>query len=153
MKRFHTAQADAHAGYQAALAEIRRGRKIGHWIWYIFPQLAGLGSSAMAGKYAIRDLAEARDYLRDPLLRARYEEITAAVNDQLTRGIGLEELMGGRLDALKLVSSLTLFRTAAERLATDEPALVRPFARTVDAAIAHAGAHGFPPCARTLRLL
>ncbi len=73
----------------------------------------------MAENYAIRDLAEACDYLRDPLLRARYEEITAAVSDQLARGLALEDLMGSRIDALKLVSSLTLFRAAARRLAAE----------------------------------
>jgi len=117
LARFHEAQASPSAGYDTALAEIRRGRKTSHWIWYIFPQLAGLGRSAMAEKYAIRDLAEACAYLRDPLLRARYEEITAAVSDQLARGIALEELMSSRIDALKLVSSLRLFRVAAQSLA------------------------------------
>ena len=93
LARFHEAQADPHVGYDTALTEIRRGRKTSHWIWYIFPELAGLGRSAMAEKYAIRDLAEACDYLRDPVLRARYEEITAAVSDQLARGIALEDLI------------------------------------------------------------
>lgn len=59
LQRFHEAQADPHAGYDTALPEIRRGRKTSHWIWYIFPQLAGLGRSTMAERYAIRDLAEA----------------------------------------------------------------------------------------------
>ena len=71
LQRFHEAQTDPRVGYDRALAEIRCGRKTSHWIWYIFPQLAGLGRSAMAEKYAIRDLAEACDYLRDPILRAR----------------------------------------------------------------------------------
>ena len=60
--RFHEAQASRSAGYDTALAEIRRGRKTSHWIWYIFPQLAGLGRSSTAQKYAIRDLAEACAY-------------------------------------------------------------------------------------------
>src|SRR3954452_19290292 len=120
LARFHEAQADPIAGYATALAEIRRGRKTSHWIWYIFPQLAGLGHSAMAQRYAIRDLAEACDYLRDPLLRARYEEITAAVHDQLAGGIAVKELMGRRIDARQLVSSLTLFRDAAESLAEED---------------------------------
>ncbi len=67
LERFHEAQARRSAGYDTALAEIRRGRKTSHWIWYIFPQLAGLGRSSMAENYAIRDLAEACEYLRDPL--------------------------------------------------------------------------------------
>ena len=153
LARFHEVQADPHAGYDTAVAEIRRGRKTSHWIWYIFPQLAGLGRSAMAEKYAIRDLAEACDYLRDPLLRARYEEITAAVSDQVARGLALEDLMGSRIDALKLVSSLTLFRAAAERLASADPAFARAFGALVNAMLTHASAHGYPPCARTLSLL
>ena len=93
LARFHEAQASRSAGYDAALAEIRRGRKTSHWIWYIFPQLAGIGRSSMAEKYAIRDLAEACDYLRDPRLRSRYEEITAAVSHQFAHGLALEDLM------------------------------------------------------------
>ncbi len=124
LERFHEAQASGRAGYDTALAEIRRGRKTSHWIWYILPQLAGLGRSAMSEKYAIRDLAEARNY---PLLRARYEEITAAVSDQLARGLALEHLMGSRIDALKLVSSLTLFGGAAQNLASAD-SIFKPLA-------------------------
>jgi uncharacterized protein (DUF1810 family) len=137
--RFHEAQADPRADYETALAEIRGGRKTSHWIWYIFPQLVGLGRSAMAEKYAIRDLAEACDYLRNPLLRARYEEITAAVTDQLARGLPVEELMGSRIDAVKLVSSLTLFRDAAQSLARED-ASFQVLAQRCDAAIARATA-------------
>src|SRR2546421_11547761 len=116
LDRFHETQANNFAGYDTALAEIRRGRKINHWIWYVFPQIEGLGRSSTARAYALRDLGEACAYLRDPILRARYEEIVAAVSEQLTRGIRVEDLMAGRTDALKLVSSLTLFRAAAEPL-------------------------------------
>jgi uncharacterized protein (DUF1810 family) len=153
LQRFHEAQANPHAGYETALGEIRSGRKTSHWIWYIFPQLAGLGRSPMAEKYAIRDLAEACDYLRDPLLRARYEEITAAVSDQLARGRAPEDLMGSHIDALKLISSLTLFRDAAARLASADPAFARSFAALVEVILKHANAHGYSPCARTLSLL
>ena len=150
LARFHEAQADPHAGYETALAEIRLGRKTSHWIWYIFPQFAGLGRSAMAEKYAIGDLAEACAYLRDPLLRARYEEITAAVRDQLARSIALEALMGSRIDALKLVSSLTLFRAAAAHLANDDPAFDDSLARVIDSVLDHAAAQGYAPCVHTL---
>jgi uncharacterized protein (DUF1810 family) len=153
LARFQEAQADPHAGYDTALTEIRRGRKTSHWIWYIFPQLAGPGRSSMAEKYAIRDLAEACDYLRDPLLRARYEEITAAVSDQLARGLALEELMGSRIDALKLVSSLTLFRAAAERLANGDLAFAGSLAAVIHVILKHAVTRGYPRCARTLSLL
>jgi uncharacterized protein (DUF1810 family) len=121
LERFHEAQARRSGGYDTALAEIRVGGKRSHWIWYIFPQIEGLGHSSTARAYALRDLNEACAYLRDPILRARYEEIVAAVSEQLTRGIHVENLMGGNTDAMKLVSSLTLFRAAAEQLAPEDP--------------------------------
>ena len=123
LERFHEAQAARWAGYDTALAEIRAGGKRSHWIWYIFPQIEGLGRSSTARAYAVQDLGEARAYLHDPILRARYEEIVAAASEKLTRGIGVEDLMGGRTDALKLVSSLTLFHAAAEQLAREDPSL------------------------------
>src|SRR4029077_2021161 len=97
------------------------GGKRSHWIWYIFPQIEGLGHSSNARAYALRDLGEACAYLRDPILRARYEEIVAAVSEKPGRGMRVENLMGSQIDALKLVSSLTLFRAAAERLAREDP--------------------------------
>ena len=149
LNRFHTAQANPTTGYDTALAEIRRGRKTSHWIWYIFPQLAGLGRSATARAYAIRNLAEACDYLRDPILRARYEEITEAVSDQLTRGRSLEDLMGSRIDALKLVSSVTLFRAAGQRLASED-ASFNGLAQLCGLIVEQTATLGYPPCADTL---
>src|SRR5205814_9841874 len=116
LEKFHEAQARPWAGYGTALAEIRAGSKRSHWIWYIFPQIEGLGRSSTALAYAMKDLGEACAYLRDPILRARYEKIVAAVSEQLVRGIRLEDVMGGRTDAVKLVSSLNLFRAPAEQL-------------------------------------
>src|SRR5205823_9756527 len=121
LDRFHEAHASRWAAYDTALAEILAGGKRSHWIWYIFPQFEGLGRSSMARAYAMRDLNEACAYLRDPILRARYEEIVAAVSEQLTHGTRVENLMGSQIDALKLVSSLTLFRAAAEQLAREGP--------------------------------
>jgi uncharacterized protein (DUF1810 family) len=149
LQRFHDAQASPSAGYDTALAEIRRGRKISHWIWYIFPQIEGLGRSPTARAYALRDLAEACEYLCHPLLRARYEEIAGAVSDQLACGRALEELMGGRTDALKLVSSLTLFRAAAQRLAGEDPTFAS-LAQRCDSILGQTDAQGCPPCAQTL---
>jgi uncharacterized protein (DUF1810 family) len=149
LERFHLAQTSPSAGYDTALAEIRRGRKSSHWIWYIFPQIDGLGRSSTARAYAIRDLAEACEYLRDPLLRARYEEIAGAVSEQLARGCKLEDLMGGRTDALKLVSSLTLFRAAAQSLAGEDPTFDF-LAQRCDSILGQTGAQGYPPCAQTL---
>ena len=69
LERFHEAQAGRGAGYDTALAEIRAGGKRSHWIWYIFPQIEGLGGSSTARAYALQDLGEACAYLRDPILR------------------------------------------------------------------------------------
>jgi uncharacterized protein (DUF1810 family) len=149
LDRFHAAQASPSAGFDTALAEIRQGRKTSHWIWYIFPQLAGLGRSSTARAYAIRDLAEACEYLRDPLLRARYEEIAGAVSDQLARGSALEDLMGGRTDTLKLVSSLTLFRAAAHCRSGEDPTF-DSLSQRCDAMLEETSARGYPPCAQTL---
>ena len=149
LERFHEAQAKRWGGYDTALAEIRAGGKRSHWIWYIFPQIEGLGSSSTARAYAIRDLNEACAYLRDPVLRARYEEIVAAVSEQLARGINVEDLMGGRTDALKLVSSLTLFRAAAEQLARKDPTYAS-LAERLAAVLEQTTQQGYPACDFTL---
>ena len=107
---------DAQSGvYDRALAEIRRGRKTSHWMWFVFPQIASLGFSEMSQRYAIGSIAEAQAYLAHPVLGARYRECVAALQD-LT-GTTAEAVFGG-IDATKLRSSLTLFVTAApdERL-------------------------------------
>src|SRR6266480_4276102 len=149
LERFHEAQAKRWAGYDTALAEIRAGGKRSHWIWYIFPQIGGLGRSSTARAYAIEDLAEACAYLRDPILRERYEEIVAAVSEQLVRGIRLEDLMGGRTDALKLASSLTLFRAAAEQLAREDPDYAS-LAERLAALLGQTARQDYPPCDFTL---
>jgi uncharacterized protein (DUF1810 family) len=149
LERFHKAQAKRSDGYDTALAEIRAGGKRSHWIWYIFPQIEGLGGSSTARAYAVRDLGEASAYLRDPILRARYEEIVAAVSEQLTRGIRLEDLMGGRTDALKLVSSLTLFRAAAERLSREDPDYAK-LAERLSALLGQTTRQNYPACDFTL---
>ena len=150
-ERFHQAQDGTWAGYATALAEMRAGRKSSHWIWYIFPQIDGLGRSSTAREYALRDLDEACDYLRDAVLRARYEEIAGAVAEQLARGAPVEDLMGGSTDAYKLVSSLTLFRAAASRLAQSEAA--SDFARLAqccDSILQRTAMQDYPPCTFTL---
>ena len=120
LERFHQAQMGKLEDYATALAEIRKGRKLGHWIWYVLPQIAGLGRSSTAQQFALRDLDEACANLRDPVLRSRCEEIVIAVAEQLARGISVDDLMGGSTDALKLASSATLFRAAASQLARRE---------------------------------
>ena len=149
LERFHEAQANRWAGYDTALAEIRAGSKRSHWIWYIFPQIEGLGRSSMARAYAILDLSEACAYLRDPILRARYEEIVAAVSEQFSREIRLEDLMGSQIDALKLVSSLTLFRAATEELAREDP-VYASLAKRLAALLGQTGGQGYPACDFTL---
>jgi uncharacterized protein (DUF1810 family) len=146
LERFHETQASRRAGYDTALAEIRAGGKRSHWIWYIFPQIEGLGRSSTARAYAMQDLGEACAYLRDPILRARYEEIVAAVGEQLVR---VEALMGGRTDALKLASSLTLFRAAAEQLAPEDP-VYASLAERLAALLTQTSGQGYPACDFTL---
>jgi uncharacterized protein (DUF1810 family) len=120
LARFVAAQ---EASYSHALAELRRGRKQSHWMWYIFPQIAGLGQSAMARRYAIRSGDEARAYLAHPLLGPRLVEATEAVT-AAAPGDGAATIMGG-IDAVKLRSSLTLFAAVANNPAPFEAALVR----------------------------
>ncbi|MBR5529070.1 MAG: DUF1810 domain-containing protein [Oscillospiraceae bacterium] len=108
LERFLRAQEDM---YHRALAELREGEKRSHWIWYIFPQLQGLGSSAMAQLYGIRDLAEARAYLAHPVLGERL--ITCCEALLVHKDKTAEEILGA-VDALKLRSSMTLFALVSE---------------------------------------
>ena len=111
LERFITAQAPV---YEAALAELRSGRKRTHWMWFIFPQLAGLGRSAMAQKFAIASLDEARAYLAHPLLGARLRECCSAV--AALNGLSANQIFS-EPDDMKFRSSMTLFARAAP----DEP--------------------------------
>jgi len=106
LARFVRAQAGI---YEQTLAEIRSGRKRSHWMWFIFPQFAGLGHSPMAQRYAIGSIAEARAYLADPVLGTRYRECVASL--QALPATTAERVFGG-IDAIKLKSSLTLFDEA-----------------------------------------
>lgn len=110
LQRFVDAQEDA-AIYARALAELRDGRKQSHWIWFVFPQLAGLGTSPMSQAYAIRSLEEARAYLAHPLLGPRLRECCAALL-AADQGLTASQILGG-IDAIKLRSSITLFLRAA----------------------------------------
>jgi uncharacterized protein (DUF1810 family) len=109
LQRFVAAQ-DAGGTYDHAAAELRAGRKTGHWMWFIFPQIAGLGYSPASRMYAITSLEEARAYLAHPVLGARLIEC-ATVLAGLT-GRTAEQIFG-EVDALKLRSSVTLFMHAA----------------------------------------
>ncbi|NRD26596.1 DUF1810 domain-containing protein [Frigoribacterium sp. VKM Ac-2836] len=108
LERYVDAQ-DVRNTHDQALAELRRGRKSSHWMWFVFPQIAGLGRSGMDRTYAIRSLDEARAYLAHPVLGPRLREaaqVTARADAE-----SAEALMGG-IDALKLRSSMTLFGRA-----------------------------------------
>ena len=109
LQRFVSAQ-DAGDVYQDALGELRRGRKTSHWIWFVFPQIAGLGQSSMSRQYAISGLEEAAAYLAHPVLGPRLRECTQAMLD--TGAASAEQVLGG-IDAVKLRSSMTLFMRAA----------------------------------------
>jgi uncharacterized protein (DUF1810 family) len=109
LARFVAAQ-DADGTYARALAELRAGRKTSHWMWFVFPQIAGLGRSPTAVRYAISGLPEARAYLAHPLLGPRLVEASRALTE-LT-GRSAVDVLGG-IDALKLRSSMTLFAAAA----------------------------------------
>ncbi len=103
LQRFIAAQAGA---YSDAIEELRAGEKRSHWMWYVFPQVAGLGSSSMAERYAIRSRGEAAAYLAHPVLGARLRECAEALLG--VRGRSAREVMGYP-DDLKLRSSMTLF--------------------------------------------
>jgi len=107
LDRFVRAQDGVH---EVALAELRRGRKSSHWMWFVFPQLAGLGRSATAERYALTGPDEARAYLAHPVLSSRLREVTDAAATAPASNV--EALMGG-IDALKLRSSMTLFAAVA----------------------------------------
>ena len=120
LDRFVAAQAPVYA---AALDELKAGRKRSHWMWFVFPQLRGLGSSPMARRYAIASLGEATDYLRHPLLGSRLRTCTQAV---LALDARTPHEIFGSPDDLKFCSSMTLFAAAAgDREGTFHDALDR----------------------------
>lgn len=154
LDRFVAAQSQPIGGFDAALDELRAGGKRGHWIWYIFPQLSGLGASWMAQRYEIDGVDEAARYLEHPVLGPRLLEITKVVREGLRDGVRVVDLMGSRIDALKLVSSLTLFRDVASRLsAGGGGGVCADLAATATDVLAATEAQGYPPCQFTLAYL
>src|SRR5262249_45277912 len=139
LERFTRAQ---ERDFDQALGELEAGRKRSHWIWYVFPQLAGLGSSPAAQTYGLQGAEEAAAYLRHGLLRDRLLSASKAVRRHLEHEppAALRSLMGSDIDALKLVSSMTLFREIARRAGDDD---VRSAA---DAILLAAKAQGFAEC-------
>lgn len=110
LSRFLTAQ-DSYSQYKTALEEIRNGRKRSHWMWFVFPQLKGLGHSYNADYYGIAGTDEARAYWLHPVLRDRLREITEAL--LLLDGLSARQIFG-EVDAMKLRSSMTLFWKVTE---------------------------------------
>ena len=126
LARFVAAQADVHA---RALAELRAGAKRSHWMWFVFPQIAGLGTSPMARRYAIASLDEARAYLAHDLLGPRLRACTETVNDLTGRSA---HAVFGSPDDMKFRSSMTLFSRAAPDAAPFRTALATYFGGAED---------------------
>lgn len=124
LERFVRAQ-DQDGTYGRALAELRRGRKASHWMWFVFPQLAGLGRSSTARYYALASAAEAEAYLAHPVLGPRLRACAEVVAG--LRGVTATQVFGG-VDAVKLRSSMTLFA----RVAPAEPVFPEVLARFFD---------------------
>lgn len=121
LQRFVDAQEDV---YEQVVGELRTGRKTSHWMWFVFPQVAGLGRSEMSVRYALSGVAEASAYWAHPVLGPRYEECCQALLD-LDDATAVDVL--GDVDARKLQSSLTLFREAVPATAVIERTLATFF--------------------------
>ena len=130
LQRFVTAQG-AGGTYEHATAELRAGRKTSHWMWFVFPQITGLGYSPVSQTYAITSLAEARAYLAHPVLGARLAECAAILSGLPGR---TAEQVFGEVDALKLRSSMTLFMHAAPGEPVFRQVLDRYFSGVPDSA-------------------
>ena len=128
LQRFVAAQRDS---YDAAVAELRGGRKTSHWMWFVFPQIAGLGRSPTARMYAITSVAEARAYLAHPVLGPRLLECASILT--ALPGRTAEQVFGG-IDAMKLRSSMTLFLHADPGEQVFRQVLEKYFGGTADPA-------------------
>jgi uncharacterized protein (DUF1810 family) len=128
LRRFVDAQ-DAGGTYDRALEELRRGRKRTHWMWFVFPQIAGLAPSAMSRRYAISSVLEAVAYVEHPVLGPRLKTCADAV--AAADGRSAEQIFGA-VDAMKLHSSMTLFRLAAPNEAAFTAVLDRCFGGRLD---------------------
>jgi uncharacterized protein (DUF1810 family) len=152
--RFKLAQ-DRDGSFSTAMAELRAGRKTTHWIWWVFPQIAGLGSSATSVRYALAGRAEACAYLADEVLRDRLVEAVTVVHEQLLGPSRrrFDRLMGSEIDALKLASSMTLFaETGRDASVRDLPSVDKLRTRAAEILDVARGA-GYPACEHTLAML
>ena len=173
LKKFHRRHrcGDGYVCYDGALKEMQGGRKHTSWMWWIFPQVAGLGRSHLAKKYAIQSLQEVVDFLEDPVLGAHYCEITEVVMKQICReGVSLPHLFRKEIDVRKFISSITLFQWVALKHQTLPAATTQPACSddesgySIDAPpmnypaflsfcaeiMAIAEQQGFKPCEKTL---
>ncbi|HCH62031.1 MAG TPA: DUF1810 domain-containing protein [Deltaproteobacteria bacterium] len=147
LSRFHERAAE---GWHAiALRELSSGQKQSHWMWWVFPQLDGLGNSPLANRYALEDDDESRSFVEDPILRSNLTEVTAAVVRALQAGRSPQALMGNATDVRKLVSALTLFAAVCDPDAASEQAL----RSSCERALGLLATHGHPRCAYTLDAL
>ena len=135
INRFIEAQNESHWGWETALKEITDGKKTSHWIWFIFPQIRGLGYSYNSNYYGISDKTEAEAYLNHPVLGSRLREITQALLEHREKD---PNSILGEIDALKVCSCMTLF----DILSPNDI-----FAQVLDAF------YGGKRCDRTLRML
>jgi uncharacterized protein (DUF1810 family) len=126
LQRFVDAQ---NQEFESVLIELRNGVKIGHWIWYIFPQLAGLGKSWNSNYFGISSRAEAEAYLKHPILGQRLRDCTAIVNS--LQGCSINAIFGG-IDSVKFRSSMTLFSEIAPDRQIFEQALEKYFSGKAD---------------------
>jgi uncharacterized protein (DUF1810 family) len=154
LARFRDAQDSANAGFAFALSELEAGRKTSHWIWYIFPQLAGLGGSPMSVHYGLNGPEEAAAYLGDEVLSDGLVTAASVVRTQVAaqgrHPAPLEQVMGSRIDATKLVSCMTLFAGVAKRLWSNKPTpVLDTLIGHADAILAAADLQGYPRCTFT----
>jgi uncharacterized protein (DUF1810 family) len=149
LQKFIDAQ---HSSVDRAFAEIEAGRKTSHWMWYVFPQVSGLGLSPTSRRYAIASLEEAEAFLVHPVLGPRYRRMVDAVWDQVVdSGVTISDLFGSPDDA-KLVSSLTLFAGVARQRGSPGPDLKAFIARAEEILeAAYTQRHG--PCTTTEQFL
>jgi len=128
LQRFVDAQ-NMDGTYESAVAELRAGRKVSHWMWFIFPQAMGLGHSPMAREFGISSIAEAQAYLQHPLLGARLRECARILME--VEGKSAADILG-HIDAVKLRSSMTLFMTAGPEEPTFREVLDKYFHGSAD---------------------
>ena len=151
--RFHAAQDQLRAGHTDALHELQAGAKRSHWVWYVLPQLEGLGLSDMAQRYGLRGRGEAEAYLRDDVLRGRLLAIITAIATHVVppASTPLAALMGSEIDARKAVSSLTLFEHVARRMpAPDQVSEVKAIGDSATRILDAVASQGYARCCVTL---